>query len=1154
MHTLDLTPKSKIIRDYYQSLDQLSLLHATHEGAVRSAFGNVLDACARKFHWTLVNEYEVRRKKKLLRVDGALVDPWSLTHGFWEAKDDDDDLSVEAKKKIALGYPDDNIIFQAPDRAILYQGGKRVADENIGPERKEALVEVVREFFSYDPPHYEEWEKAVADFKERVPQLAQALEQLIAKERTYPHFREAFTKFAQVCKVSLNPQLTDEAVQKMLVQHILTERLFRRVFDNPDFVRRNAIAIEIEQVIDKLTARSFNREKFLGGLDRFYKAIEDTAGSIEDFSEKQAFLNKVYESFFQGFDEKTADTHGIVYTPQPIVRFMVKSVDEILQREFGKSLGDKGVHILDPFVGTGNFILNVMRHIPKTRLPHKYANELHANEVMLLPYYIASMNIEHEYAELTGEYHPFEGLCLVDTFELAEPEQASFSVMTEKNTARVEAQKKAPITVILGNPPYNAWQVSENDGNKNRKYEVVDDWVAKTYAKDSQARLVNSLSDPYVKAFRWASNRLGEEGVLAYVSNNSYVTQLAFDGMRKHLAKDFDAIYVLDLGGNVRKNPKLSGTTHNVFGIQVGVAIGLFVRRKGKEGERKAEIFYGRVGEDWRKEQKYRFLDEKGTVTGVEWKRIAPDARETWLTEGLREDFESLVPLSGDAASGKEPAAVFAQISNGLKSNNDAYVFGFPREEVTKRARLMVGAYNAELVRWKSAGSPDAVDDFLQFDNAKLKWIRKTKRYLGRGIEARFTANHIVESLYRPFAKMHLFFDRMFSEDVYSLPELFASELKGQRAIVATGVGMRSPFAALMTSAVPEQHLCASTDAFQVFPLQRGDGQDNITDWAVDRFRSHYGDPKIGKWAIFHYVYGLLHHPDYRSCYEANLKRELPRIPFAPDFRAFSKAGEKLAELHLDYEKQPEYPLKRIETPDLALDWRVVKMKLSKDKSQLIYNDFLTLGGIPPETFHYRLGNRSALEWIVDQYQVSTDKISGIVNDPNRADDPEYIVRLIGQIVTISIETMKIVRALPPLDTESMPTKQKAARTSLSEQVAELKALPKGWHEPDTQPPDAAMLDRFARFLDAVVRAANLETPFLYATPEGGAEAEWSVNGWALSASIALSAEEIVVRATELQGRRGMHEQFDLGDDKAPGKFASFVKGLGKGSPRAHRA
>lgn len=1153
MHTLDLTPKSRIIRDYYQSLKQLSLLDATHEGAVRSAFGNVLDACARKFHWTLVNEYEVRRKKKVLRVDGAVVDPWSLAHGFWEAKDEDDDLAVEAKRKLDLGYPDDNIIFQAPDRAILYQGGKRVADEKIGPERKEALVEVVREFFRYEPPHYEEWEAAVADFKERVPQLAQALERLIAKERTYPHFQESFTRFAQVCRVSLNPQLTDEAVEKMLVQHILTERLFRRVFDNPDFVRRNAIAIEIEQVIDKLTARSFNREKFLGGLDRFYKAIEDTAGSIEDFSEKQAFLNKVYESFFQGFDEKTADTHGIVYTPQPIVRFMVKSVDEILQREFGRSLGDKGVHILDPFVGTGNFLLSVMRHIPRTRLPHKYAKELHANEVMLLPYYIASMNIEHEYAELTGEYRPFEGLCLVDTFELAEPEQASFSVMTEKNTARVEAQKKAPITVILGNPPYNAWQVSENDGNKNRKYEVVDEWVGKTYAKDSQARLVNSLSDPYVKAFRWASNRLGEEGVLAYVSNNSYVTQLAFDGMRKHLAKDFDAIYVLDLGGNVRKNPKLSGTTHNVFGIQVGVAIGLFIRKKHAGGERKAEIFHRRVGEDWRRGQKYRFLDERGSVRGVEWERIVPDERDAWLTEGLEPEFDSFVPLSGDPANG-EPAAVFAQISNGLKTNNDAYVFGFQKGEVTKRGRLMVGAYNAELVRWKSAGSPDPIEEFLQIDNARLKWIRKTKRYLGRGIEARFTANSIVESLYRPFVKMHLFSDKMFSEDVYTLPELFAPELKEQRAIVATGVGMRSPFSALMTNAVPEQHLCASTDAFQVFPLQRGGGQEDITDWALGRFREHYADPKITKWAIFHYVYGLLHHPEYRTRYEANLRRELPRIPLAPDFWSFSKAGEKLAELHLDYEKQAEYPLKRIETPDTALDWRVVKMKLSKDKTQLVYNDFLTLAGIPPETFEYRLGNRSALEWIVDQYQVSTDKVSGIVNDPNRADDPEYIVRLIGQIVTISIETMKIVRALPPLDTESTPTKEKGARTSLAEQVAELKALPKGWHEPDTQPPDAPTLDRFAHFLDVIIRAANLETPFLYATPEGGAEAEWSLDGWALGASIAPSAEEIVVRATELQGRRGMHEQFELADDKAPGKFASFVKGLGKGSPRAHRA
>ena len=1008
-------------RDYYRSLGQLSLLHATHEGAVRSAFGTVLDSCARKFRWTLVNEYEVRRRKKLLRVDGAIVDPWSLTHGFWEAKDEDDDLAVEAKKKLDLGYPDDNIIFQSPERAILYQGGKRVADEKIDAAHEAALVDVVREFFRYEPPQYEEWGRAVADFKDQVPQLARALEALIAKERTYPHFRDAFMKFAQVCRVSLNPALTDDAVEKMLVQHILTERLFRRVFDNPDFVRRNAIAVEIEQVIDKLTARSWNREKFLGGLDRFYAAIEGTAGSIQDFTEKQAFLNKVYESFFQGFDEKVADTHGIVYTPQPIVRFMVKSVDEILQREFGKSLGDKGVHILDPFVGTGNFILNVMRHIPKTRLGHKYAHELHANEVMLLPYYIASMNLEHEFAELTGQYEPFEGLCLVDTFELAEDAQKSFAGMTEKNTARVEAQKKAPITVIIGNPPYNAWQVSENDGNKNRKYKVIDRRVAETYARDSRATLVNSLSDPYVKAFRWASDRLGDEGVLAYVSNNGFLDGFATDGMRRTLARDFSTIYHFDLKGNARTTAERRRREGgNIFNdqVRVGVGITLLIRKKD-HAVGKTEVFIYRTADYGRVEAKLKELDSFGSYEKVPWQAVEPDDQATWLTSGLRDDFKCFMPLVGQEAGGLEANGIFETMSNGLQSNNDAYVFGFERARVEERAAEMVRAYNDELARWIAAGEPPEIESFLRIDPSQLTWVRKTKRYLGRAISARFDPGAVVESLYRPYVKQSLFFDRMFNEEVYSLPQVFAPQMVATRAIAVTGIGMRSPFASLVTSVVPERHLCASTDAYQVLSLQTlasGIVRDNVTDRALVQFCSHYGDPKITKWQIFHYVYGLLHHPDYRTRYEANLKRELPRIPFAPDFHGFATAGEKLATLHLDYEKQPEYPLKRVEMPGAPLDWRVVKMKLSKDKTQLVYNDFLTLAGIPPETSEYRLGNRSALEWIVDQYQVSRDKRSGIVNDPNRADDPEYIVRLVGQVVTVSLETMKLVRALSPLD------------------------------------------------------------------------------------------------------------------------------------------
>lgn len=575
-----MKPTHKSVTEYYSALQQFKSLNVSHETAVRAAFQNLLDACGRQFGWKLVGEWPIKRAKgHALRADGALVDEFRLTHGFWEAKDAKDDLRKEAKKKLDAGYPSENILFQAPERAILFQNGREVLDEDICvPEN---LVGALKLFFEHRKPEYANWEEAVTNFGASVPQLAHALDELIEKERkNNTRYRDAFEDFAALCRQSINPSLSDDAVEEMLIQHMLTERIFRKVFNNPDFTRRNVIAAEIEKVIDALTSHSFNRDAFLGKLDHFYRAIETTAATIADFAQKQEFLNAVYEKFFQGFSVKVADTHGIVYTPQPIVSFMVRSVEDILRKEFGKTLSSRDVHVLDPFVGTGNFIVRVMQEIKRTALEHKYKHELHCNEVMLLPYYIASMNIEHEYLELTKTYEPFEGICLVDTFELAEHRQAQLDFMTPENTARVERQKKSPITVVIGNPPYNVGQLNENDNNKNRKYKEMDRSVRETYAKDSKATLVNKLNDPYVKAIRWASDRIGDEGIIAFVTNNSFLEQIAFDGVRKNLEADFDEIYMLDLGGNVRKNPKLSGTTHNVFGIQVGVSVNIFVRKR----------------------------------------------------------------------------------------------------------------------------------------------------------------------------------------------------------------------------------------------------------------------------------------------------------------------------------------------------------------------------------------------------------------------------------------------------------------------------------------------------------------------------------------------------------------------------------------------
>ena len=1010
----------KEIREYFAELSNLAQRGFRHEGAVAPAFAAVLRKAARPFGWALTEQYARKAANgRTIRIDGALLDDFNLAHGYWEAKDSDDDLDLEIRKKLATGYPQDNILFQAPQRMVVIQQGQRVWDSPIAAP--DLLIEGLQAFFTYRPPAYAGWQQAVEEFKTVVPDLAESLLTLIAGERQHNQaFREAFARFAALCRQAINPNIADEAVEEMLIQHLLTERIFRRVFDNQEFVARNVIAREIEQVVQALTSQRFSRGEFFRPLERFYTAIETTAATITDFSEKQGFLNTVYENFFQGFAVNVADTHGIVYTPQPIVEFMVRSVEAILDQEFGRSLAEEGVHVLDPFVGTGNFMLRVMRHLQEmgklSSLRHKYKEELHCNEVMLLPYYIAAMNIEHEYYELTRQYLPFEGICLVDTFELAEEEQLSF--FAPENTQRVENQKDQDITVIIGNPPYNAGQINENDNNKNRTYATMDKRVRETYAKDSRATLKNSLYDPYVKAIRWAADRIGEEGIVAFVTNNSFLDGVAFDGMRKHLAEDFDTIYILDLTGNVRKNPKYAGTTHNVFGIQVGVSINLCVKRRDKADQ--TEIFYARVDEGWRKEEKYGYLDAKEQYRNIEWKAIRPDKRYTWLTEGLHAEFDTFIPMgTKEAKAGKGEAVdvLFKSYSCGISTGRDAWAYNFNRSALTENMQEMIDCYNEQVFKWERQRDQGAnVDDFVISDNYKISWSGDLKRELIKGKIGYFTEDKIRQSLYRPFTKSNLYFDRLMNNSVYLFPSIFPTpETEEENLVIWLKVGSAWPMFALAVNKIPNLLPQSGSQCFPFYTYDE-DGskrRENITDWALVQFRRQYQDESISKWDIFHYVYGLLHHPQYRERYQANLKRDLPRIPLAADFRAFATAGARLADIHVGYEEMSPYPLSMVETPGQPLNWRVEKMRLSKDKRSIRYNEFLTVEGIPEKAFAYQLGNRSALEWVLDQYRVKVDKRSGIVNDPNHTDDDQHIIKLLQKVIAVSLETVEIVEGLP---------------------------------------------------------------------------------------------------------------------------------------------
>ena len=1019
----NIKPTHKPIQTFYTELKQYEKLGATNETEVRLAFATLLQHYARQNNLTLICEKPLRTLQgTTIYVDGMLTDNnFGLPRGYWEAKDLHDNLATAVRQKFDVGYPQDNILFTTQERAILYQDRQEVLDVDI--TEPDALIRALHTFFRYEQADIADWERAVVEFKDKVPALGKRAAALIKKEEdTNARFQEAFTDFHRHCQEAINPNLAKAAVEEMLIQHLLTEEIFSTVFDNRDFTRRNIIAREIENVIDALTEHAYNRAEFLRELAPFYKAIQRAAATFIDFSQKQHFLNTVYEQFFQGFSVKVADTHGIVYTPQPIVNFMVKSVSHLLATEFGRSLSDTGVHIIDPFVGTGNFIVRLIQAIDKTALKTKYSDELHCNEVLLMPYYIASMNIEHEFYVATNQYQPFDNLCLVDTFDLTAERQ--LSMFAPENTRRVERQKQTEMFVVIGNPPYNARQMDENDANKNRKYPELDRQIQETYAEASKATNKTALYDPYVKAIHWALDRVKANEIVVFVTNHNFIDGQAFDGMRKHLSDACDKIYLLDLGGNVRKG---HAGDANVFDIQVGVSINLFVK-KGQHPSKPAQIFYNSETAEMPKEATFEFLDASEHIGNINWDSIQPDARHTWLTEGLREDFETFVPMGSKqakTAKGEVSGVIFHQFSSGVKTNRDAWTINFDRDTLTTNVQRMIEFYNTQVFKWQGIMDTSSIniDDFAEYDDVKISWSRDLKAKMRIGRIAEYDEQKIRTCLHRPFAKSNIFFDRILNDVVYVFPSIFPTlETEAENRVICVNRSREKPFTSLMTNCLSEHIMTGGFgSAGQCFPfyIYDEDGtnrRENITDWALAQFRDHYKDTNITKWDIFHWTYALLHHPTYREHYQANLKRDLPHIPYAPKFWEFVEAGRRLADIHVHYEDQSQYKLDLIEAPDMPLDWRVEQMKFSKDKTQIKYNDFLTLAGIPAEAFQYRLGNRAALEWVVDQYRVKTDRRSGIVNNPNRADDEAYIVDLIRKVISVSLETVRIVEKLSGLE------------------------------------------------------------------------------------------------------------------------------------------
>jgi predicted helicase len=893
-------------------------------------------------------------------------------------------------------------------------------------------------------------------------------------EKGAPKHRRAFAEFLEGLRENINPSITKDDAIEMLSQHIITRPVFDALFKNYAFTKENPVSVAMQAMLNTLEDQSLEKET--ERLATFYDSVRKKASDIDNAEGRQKVVIELYEKFFKTAFKKMTDRLGIVYTPVEIVDFIVRSVDEVLREEFSSSLAQKDVHIIDPFTGTGTFIVRLLQSglIPPSDLRRKYTAELHANEIVLLAYYIAAINIEETYHSLCraesaasngggDKYEAFKGIVLTDTFQLAE--KKGEERMFPENNRRVQRQKQAPIRVVIANPPYSVGQTKETDENENLEYPRLDAGIAATYAARSRAGLVRNVYDSYVRAIRWASDHIGERGVVGFVTNNSFIDGNALDGLRASLADEFSSIYIFNLRGNQRTSGEVSRMEGGkVFGAgsRAGIAISVLVKNPHKRAE--CTIYYHDIGDYLRREEKLAIISRFASIGGIrregKWVRLHPNKDHDWINQ-RDPAFESFVPLGDkDDASSR---AVFTNYSLGVVTNRDTWAYNATRAVLESNLRGMIAFYNEQRKRYQRACQDRAkdecpeVEDVVDKDPKRIGWTHLLKTDVKRDRELEFEPASMTLAMYRPFSKQWLYFNRRLNERVYQMPKLFPTKGHENIVICTTGVGNRVGFSALITNLVPDLHMVDASGGSQCFPLylyekeEASEGRlfaDRSASEVVDGyrrssaitealradFRSAYGS-KVSDEDVFYYVYGVLHSAEYRSRFGSDLKKMLPRVPLtkeAADFWKFSKAGRALADLHLKYESVEPYPVKESSDVlrfDVNKDYLVQKMTFGRkskeiDKTTIIYNSHITLSGIPLEAYEYVVNGKSAIEWIMERYQVTRDKDSGIANDPNdwarEHKEPRYILDLVKRIVRVSVETMKIVKGLPPLN-ESLP-------------------------------------------------------------------------------------------------------------------------------------
>lgn len=892
-----------------------------------------------------------------------------------------------------------------------------------------------------DRQYWENWAKNVADIAERqIKRIAK-----IVEEDDEAHM--AFREFVRGLRKNINPSITEQQAIEMLSQHIITKPVFEALFEGYSFVQNNAVSISMQKALDAIEAQAIE-DIDAELLDGFYKSVRKRAEGIDNSEGKQRIIVELYDKFFKTAFPKMVEQLGIVYTPIEVVDFIIHSVNDVLQKEFGRSLSDENVNILDPFTGTGTFVTRLLQSgvIKPQDLERKYKHEIFANEIVLLAYYIAAVNIENAYHDLLekDEYESFEGIVLTDTFQLSESDDNTrlFSEALAENSERLQRQQSAPLRVIIGNPPYSVGQKSANDDAQNQKYPKLDSRIEHTYAKQSTSGLKASLYDSYVKAIRWATDRLSDDGgIIGYVSNGSWIDANTSSGLRKSLEKEFTSIFVFNLRGNQRTSGELSRREGGkIFGggSRTPISITLLVKNPSST-RKKANIYYHDIGDYHTREQKLDIISKLESVSNekLEWQLLLPNEHGDWIN--MRSDgFFNLLPMVREKNA--DSSNYFFNISSlGISTNRDAWCYNSDNKLLAANIKLSLNFYNSERKRIQKVaiGNKSRIEKLFVYDSTKANWTDVWKKNLANNIEQKFDQNCITVGMYRPFFKQNLYYSRFLNHRVYQQPRLFP-EASSQNLVICTSASSNDGLAVLITNVIPNLHFNGDSQCFPLYVYEKADKNtptlfdsneqeyirsDGVSDTIHSRAQGQYHDRNITKQDIFYYVYGILHSREYRREFSNDLKKMLPRLPLvdnAEDFWVYSKAGRKLADLHINYEEIPAHEGVKVSGTQHN-NYHVEKLKFIKkgQRDTIIYNSAIKIENIPEKAYEYVINGKSAIEWIIDRYQITRHKESGIVNDPNdwakEVGNPRYILDLLLSVINLSVQTVDIINYLPQL-------------------------------------------------------------------------------------------------------------------------------------------